>query len=131
MLCHSFMRVPKRCHEPAYYEIVTNPIDLLRVQQKLKTKSYEDLNELTADIELLVNNAKAFYIPESEEYVDATILLEIFTQNKQKIIDGEFVRILKLAKTLTIEEQYQLREAVSKQPRTSHFSNPLLPPLHI
>lgn len=87
-LCDTFIRVPKRRQEPSYYEIVSNPIDLLRVQQKLKTDSYEDLDELTADIELLVNNAKAFYKPDSEEYADATILLEIFMTNKQKILDA-------------------------------------------
>lgn len=88
MLCDTFIRVPKRRQEPSYYELVSNPIDLLRIQQKLKTDTYEDVDELTADIELLVNNAKAFYKPDSEEYADATVLLEIFILNKQKQIDA-------------------------------------------
>lgn len=87
-LCDIFIRAPKRRQEPNYYEIVTNPIDLLRVQQKLKTDSYEDLNDLTNDIELLINNAKAFYKPDSVEYKDACQLWEAYNNNKAKLLDS-------------------------------------------
>lgn len=61
---------------------------MLRVQQKLKTDSYEDVEDLTTDIELLVNNAKAFYKPESDEYEDACTLWEVFSSNKAKLLDS-------------------------------------------
>lgn len=88
MLCDNFIRAPKRRQEPSYYEIVKNPIDLLRVQQKLKTDSYEDVEELTTDIELLVNNAKAFYKPDSDEFEDACTLWDVFNANKAKLVDS-------------------------------------------
>ncbi|KAL1139328.1 hypothetical protein AAG570_006314 [Ranatra chinensis] len=87
LLCDSFIRAPKRRQEPAYYEVVTNPIDLLKVQQKLKTDEYEDVEELTLDIELLVNNAKAFYKKNSQEYKDACELWEVFQTSKVKMIE--------------------------------------------
>lgn len=67
---------------------MTNPIDLLRVQQKLKTDSYEDVEDLTTDIELLVSNAKAFYKSDSVEYKDACHLWEVFNSNKAKLLDS-------------------------------------------
>lgn len=64
--------------------MVSNPIDLLKVQQKLKTDEYDDLEDLTADIELLVNNAKAFYKRNSHEYRDACDFWELCLSAKAK-----------------------------------------------
>ena len=44
-----------------YYEVVSTPIDLLKIQQKLKTDDYEDIEQMSADVELMVNNAKLYY----------------------------------------------------------------------
>lgn len=44
-----------------YYDVVTTPIDLLKIQQKLKTEEYEDIDQLSADVLLMINNAKAYY----------------------------------------------------------------------
>lgn len=44
-----------------YYDIITSPIDLLKIQQKLKTEEYVDVNQFSSDIELMVNNAKTYY----------------------------------------------------------------------
>lgn len=84
MLCDSFIRVPKRRQEPKYYDVVTNPIDLLKVQQKLKTDEYDNLESLQADIELIVSNTKAFYKRNSQEYKDANELWELFNISKNK-----------------------------------------------
>lgn len=84
LLCDSFIRVPKRRQEPKYYDVVTNPIDLLKVQQKLKMEEYEDLEDLQKDIELIVNNTKAFYKRSTQEYKDANELWDLFTSSKIK-----------------------------------------------
>lgn len=88
MLCDTFIRAPKRRQEPSYYEVVTNPIDLLRVQQKLKTESYDDVDDLSTDFELLVKNAKAFYKPTSAEHADACLLWSTFCANKAKLLEA-------------------------------------------
>ncbi|KAL3277952.1 hypothetical protein HHI36_013292 [Cryptolaemus montrouzieri] len=94
LLCDSFIRVPKRRQEPGYYEVVSNPIDLLKVQQKLKTDEYEDIDDLQNDIELIVNNTKAFYKKNSQEHKDALALWTFFISSKNKLLnykddDGE------------------------------------------
>ncbi|XP_043276955.1 protein polybromo-1 isoform X2 [Venturia canescens] len=87
LLCDAFIRVPKRRQEPGYYEVVSNPIDLLKVQQKLKTDEYRNMDDLAADIELMVTNAKAFYMRTSPEYKDATDLWELCVNTKHRIMD--------------------------------------------
>ncbi|XP_034113780.1 protein polybromo-1 [Drosophila albomicans] len=88
MLCDTFIRAPKRRQEPSYYDVVVNPIDLLKVQQKLKTDSYEDLYDMMNDLELLINNAKAFYKPESTEYQDAIALWQHIQTQRQRILEA-------------------------------------------
>ncbi|XP_017786877.1 PREDICTED: protein polybromo-1 [Nicrophorus vespilloides] len=89
LLCDAFIRVPKRRQEPRYYEVVSNPIDLLKVQQKLKTDEYEDIDDLQIDIDLIVSNAIAFYKKNSQEFKDACDLWELFLVNKARIYDGK------------------------------------------
>lgn len=88
MLCDTFIRAPKRRQEPSYYEVVEHPIDLLRIQQKLKTESYDDIEDLAGDIDLLVKNAKAFYKPGTSEHQDASLLWDTFNSNKSKLMDS-------------------------------------------
>lgn len=81
----TFVRCVSRRNAPDYYEKVSNPIELLKVQQKIKTDSYSGLDDMQTDIELLVNNAKSYYKPDSAEYQDASQLWDIFLTNKAKI----------------------------------------------
>lgn len=34
---------------------------MIKIQQKIKTDEYDDIDDLQADLELLTNNAKSFY----------------------------------------------------------------------
>ncbi|KAL3278904.1 hypothetical protein HHI36_016424 [Cryptolaemus montrouzieri] len=99
LLCDSFIRVPKRRQEPGYYEVVTNPIDLLKVQQKLKTDEYEDIDDLQNDIELIVSNTKAFYKKNSQEHKDALDLWALFLSSKNKLLNCKDEEIETRART--------------------------------
>lgn len=89
LLCDALIRAPKRRQEPAYYDVVSNPIDLLRIQQKIRTDEYDDLDQMTVDIELLVRNAKKFYPEHSTEYQDACTLWELYQKTVDKINESE------------------------------------------
>lgn len=64
--------------------MVSNPIDLLKVQQKLKTDEYNDIQDLESDIELIVNNTKAFYKKNTQEWKDVDELWNLFLATKIK-----------------------------------------------
>lgn len=87
LLCDSFIRAPKRRQEPAYFEVVSNPIDLLRIQQKIRTDEYEDVEQMTVDFKLLVNNGKLFYPPDSPGYEDACTIWQVYQQTFDKVVE--------------------------------------------
>ncbi|XP_034240054.1 protein polybromo-1 isoform X2 [Thrips palmi] len=90
IICEAFVRAPKRRQEPGYYEVVTSPMDFIKIQQKIKTDEYEEVEDMTADIELMVNNAKAFYKRTSQEYKDAVDLWDLFCSLKDQLkTDGD------------------------------------------
>ncbi|CAE1320781.1 PBRM1 [Acanthosepion pharaonis] len=90
LLCEAFIRAPKRRTAADYYDVVSTPIDLLKIQQKLKTDEYEELEQFAADIELMVNNTKAYYRKNSQEYKDACDLWEIFQTTRNELLSEAF-----------------------------------------
>lgn len=82
VLCETFIRAPKRRNLAEYYEVVSTPIDLLRIQQKIRMDEYDDLDQFTSDIELLVNNTKLYFKPDTVEHADAIKLWEVYLDLK-------------------------------------------------
>ncbi|XP_074645019.1 protein polybromo-1-like isoform X2 [Tubulanus polymorphus] len=87
LCCETFIRVPKRRTAADYYDVVTQPIDLLKIQSKLKNDEYEDLENLSQDVELLITNAKAYYKKISPEYQDACELWDVFLERKNDLLN--------------------------------------------
>ncbi|XP_071547124.1 protein polybromo-1 isoform X2 [Panulirus ornatus] len=83
-LCEAFLRVPRKKTEPQYYDMIKSPIDMLKIQQRIKTDVYNDLEEFCKDVQLLVDNAKLYYAKSTEEYKDACELWAIFMVAKDR-----------------------------------------------
>lgn len=76
LLCESMTRVPNKRSDPGYYEAVENPIDIMKIQQKLKTDEYTNMEEFKADFDLMIKNTRSYHKEGSNENRDA-IELEI------------------------------------------------------
>ena len=87
--------------------MVENPIDVIKIQQKLKTDEYANMDELKvsltgpcvgvnrffkADFELMVANTRLFYKRGSPEYRDATELGE-FLHRFLSMVQDRFLSV--------------------------------------
>lgn len=68
---------------PDYYDIIKNPMDMDRISQKLKM--YDSVDELSADIMLMFENACKYNEPDSQIYKDALVLQQICIQTKKQL----------------------------------------------
>jgi len=84
-ICQPFQLLPSRTKYPEYYRVITEPIDLKMIAQKIQSETYKSLNELEADLLLMVKNAKTFNEPGSLIYKDATLLRKIIATKKNAI----------------------------------------------
>ncbi|MFH4974813.1 hypothetical protein AB6A40_001522 [Gnathostoma spinigerum] len=87
-LCDVFIRAPSRRTDPEYFKVISQPMDLTRIQQKIRTEEYNSVDEFCADFALLVDNNKMYFKEGSQEYQDACELWELFEIERRRIFES-------------------------------------------
>uniref|UniRef100_A0A5K3EUD3 Bromo domain-containing protein n=1 Tax=Mesocestoides corti TaxID=53468 RepID=A0A5K3EUD3_MESCO len=81
-ISQTFSTLPSKQLYPQYYQIITNPIDLRTIAQRILNGFYHTFGELERDFVQMARNAKHFNEPKSQIYQDAVSLLRIVKEKK-------------------------------------------------
>ncbi|XP_037079374.1 protein polybromo-1-like [Pollicipes pollicipes] len=82
-----FARLPSKLEYPDYFEVIKHPIHLDRIAQKLKTGTYNTMDEIMADLVLMFDNACKYNEPDSQVYKDALNLHRLALQTKLQLTE--------------------------------------------
>jgi protein polybromo-1 len=72
-----FMEKPSRKDYPDYYEVITNPIDMTIINDRIKSGQYKTEDDLITDMKLMFNNCRQYNEEGSDIYHDANTLERI------------------------------------------------------
>uniref|UniRef100_A0A7S2V5Q0 Bromo domain-containing protein n=1 Tax=Fibrocapsa japonica TaxID=94617 RepID=A0A7S2V5Q0_9STRA len=74
-----------------YFDFIERPMNLTWIKEKMNSKKYSSLGELTDDVELMVQNAHKYNRPNEEVYIFATTLREkyykIISSISEQVLD--------------------------------------------
>lgn len=76
-LYRPFQFLPSKRRYPEYFSVIDSPIDLKIIAQKIQGGEYSNLNDMEADLLLMVRNACNFNEPGSQIYKDAKALKKV------------------------------------------------------
>lgn len=82
-----FLKLPSKTELPNYYEVIKKPLDLEKIGVRLKNGVYDSLEDLLADVILMLDNACKYNEPDSQIYKDALTLQQIALQTKLELAD--------------------------------------------
>lgn len=85
VLSEPFLQLPTRRELPDYYEIIKKPIDLKKIQQRIKDNKYHSLDDLHADFDLMCKNTQEYNIEGSLIYEDSVVLHSVFKTLRARI----------------------------------------------
>ncbi|TKR92680.1 hypothetical protein L596_007287 [Steinernema carpocapsae] len=89
IVCDSLFKAPSKRLNPDYYQVVSHPIDIARIQHKLASEEYGSAKEFFDDVALLTENQKKYYEARDTEYEDACLIWEGFQQQRLKVFGGQ------------------------------------------
>lgn len=102
---------PVKLNIPTYFDVITQPMDLSKIDEKLKGGQYTSVDQIVADIELMTGNAARFNGPEHIVAVEGTRLKALFQKQLEKLPRPDEVEEKKPKKLPTPKEHLPRRES--------------------
>lgn len=69
-----FMEKPSKKLYSEYYEVISDPIDFLEIESKIRADQYSCENDLVKDFKLMFSNCRQFNEENSPIYEDSLVL---------------------------------------------------------
>ncbi|KAI8997125.1 hypothetical protein BDB01DRAFT_769915 [Pilobolus umbonatus] len=91
-LCEAFMELPSKEDYPDYYDVIKNPISLDIIESNINNNQYITVNDLKADIELMINNAKKYNMKKSQIHEDA-LKIQKYVKNWTPPVEKTLLKI--------------------------------------
>ena len=80
-----FMEKPSRKDYPDYYEVITNPIDMKIINERIKGGNYKTVDDFISDARLMFNNCRQY-----NEEGSAIVKVILTKKNYPKLISRNF-----------------------------------------
>lgn len=87
-LGESLWKLPNRRFHPEYYFTITKPISMAQIRNKLKKGEYMNITDLTADLYLMIDNAKRAFPSTHKVHRDAVKMLKLLNQKLVDVSEG-------------------------------------------
>ena len=84
-----FMELPSKKELPDYYQIISEPIDLKKVKNKVLKGSYREWDDFDSIMKVLFANVRQYNIETSRIYEDSKVLEQVFVRARSELEMGD------------------------------------------
>lgn len=128
-LGESLWKLPNRRFHPEYYFNITKPISMAQIRNKLKKADYTSVTDLTADLYLMIDNAKKAFPATHKVHRDAVKMLKILNQklidaSGEEDSDGDEEESTTNSSTQSVTKKKPKPKVTSTSPATSSINVP-------
>lgn len=81
-----FMEKPSKKLYPEYYEVISDPIDFLEIENKIRNDQYHSEHELAKHFKLMFNNCRQFNEENSTIVEDANALEKLMNEKLSQLV---------------------------------------------
>jgi bromodomain-containing factor 1 len=118
---------PVKLNIPSYFTVITQPMDLSKIDDKLKKGQYTSVEQVVADVELMTGNAARFNGPDHIVSVEGSRLKGLFQKQLEKLPRPDEVEEKKPKKLPIPKEHLPRREsriATQPTPKQNNATSP-------